>query len=121
LCNEAAADVLEEIVSSNLHHVYLGHLSRDCNRPELALEVVSTRLEKTGARHIKVENTYQDAPCTSLVLNFRPAQPIADDALPPTDTLHDFGPLFAYSAAAPVPVPPLPAAFKQATPGFPPS
>ena len=36
LCNEAAADLAQQIVSAELRHLYLGHLSRDCNRPELA-------------------------------------------------------------------------------------
>ncbi|MBU6401769.1 MAG: MBL fold metallo-hydrolase [Verrucomicrobia bacterium] len=68
LSNEAAADVAEEIASEHLRHLYLGHLSRDCNRPELAYEVVSRRLEKIGARHIRIESTSQDAPCPSLAL-----------------------------------------------------
>ena len=68
LSNDAAADVLEQIASAQLHHVYLGHLSRDCNRPELAYRVVRQRLEKIGANHVRVESTSQDAPCPSLSL-----------------------------------------------------
>ena len=36
LSNEAAADAAEEIMSADLRHLYLGHLSRQCNRPDLA-------------------------------------------------------------------------------------
>ena len=36
LSNEAAAEAAEQIMSAELRHLYLGHLSRECNRPELA-------------------------------------------------------------------------------------
>ena len=52
LSNEAAADAAEQIMSADLRHLYLGHLSRDCNRPELALRVVSDRLQKIRANHV---------------------------------------------------------------------
>ena len=61
LCNDAAAGVAEEIVTADLRHLYLGHLSRDCNRPELAHRVVSERLTKIGASHVFVESTSQEA------------------------------------------------------------
>lgn len=68
LCNEAAADVMEAIVSAELHHVYLGHLSRDCNKPELAYKVVQDRLGKIGATHVKVESTSQEKRCETLAM-----------------------------------------------------
>lgn len=68
LSNDAAADVAELIVSAELRHLYLGHLSRDCNRPELAYRVVGERLKKIGATHVRVESTSQDAPCPTLTL-----------------------------------------------------
>src|SRR4029434_1485142 len=49
LSNEAAAGVAEHLVGGELREIFLGHLSRDCNRPELALRAVATRLEKIGA------------------------------------------------------------------------
>jgi len=66
LSNEAAADLVEQIVSDELRHLYLGHLSRECNRPELAHEVLSRRLEKAGASHVRVELTSQQIPCPTL-------------------------------------------------------
>jgi phosphoribosyl 1,2-cyclic phosphodiesterase len=66
LCNEAAADLAEQIVSAELQHLYLGHLSRDCNRPELAFKAVHGRLQKIGATHVQVESTSQDVPCSTL-------------------------------------------------------
>lgn len=69
LSNDAAADVIEQIVTMDLRHVYLGHLSRDCNRPELAYRVVNDRLGKIGATHTLVKSTSQDEPCPTLELS----------------------------------------------------
>ena len=68
LSNAAAADVAEQIVSANLRHLYLGHLSRDCNRPELAHQVIRQRLDKIGAHHVFVESTSQTVPSPTLML-----------------------------------------------------
>lgn len=70
LSNDAAAEVIEEIVSSELLHLCLGHISRDCNRPELAHEIVGSRLQKLGATHVKVESAAQDTP--SATMTFQP-------------------------------------------------
>lgn len=69
LCNEAAADVLSEIMSAELRHLYLGHLSRECNRPDLALRVVNARLAALGASHCVATLTEQAAPCPTLELS----------------------------------------------------
>ena len=68
LCNDAAAAVLQELVSADLKHVYLGHLSRDCNKPELAYRVVQNRLNDTGATHVQVISTSQETPCDTLAI-----------------------------------------------------
>lgn len=68
LSNDGAADVAEQIVSDDLRHLYLGHLSRDCNRPELASEVVGGRLARLGATHVRVDLTSQHVPCPTLVM-----------------------------------------------------
>lgn len=68
LSNEAAAEVAAQVVSPALKHLYLGHLSRDCNTPELAHRVVSARLQKIGAPHVRIESTSQDAPSPTLSL-----------------------------------------------------
>jgi phosphoribosyl 1,2-cyclic phosphodiesterase len=66
LSNDAAAEVAEQVVTADLRHVYLGHLSRDCNRPELALNTVSERLQKIGAHHVQVHSTSQDSPSPTV-------------------------------------------------------
>lgn len=68
LCNEAAATVLAELVTADLKHVYLGHLSRDCNKPELARRVVQERLNSVGASHVHVYSTAQDQRCETLAI-----------------------------------------------------
>jgi hypothetical protein len=40
LSNEAAAKLVAAIAGDRLRCVVLGHLSRDCNRPDLALEAM---------------------------------------------------------------------------------
>ena len=66
LSNEAAADAAEQILSAELRHLYLGHLSRQCNRPELAYGVMQERMERAGAGHLRLELTAQDVPCATL-------------------------------------------------------
>lgn len=68
LSNEAAADAAEEIMSAELRHLYLGHLSRECNRPELAHQVMDSRLKRIGAHHVRLEVTSQKVPCPTLNL-----------------------------------------------------
>jgi phosphoribosyl 1,2-cyclic phosphodiesterase len=68
LSNDAAAAAAEQLVSAELSRIYLGHLSRDCNRPELALRAVKDRIEKTGATHVSVLATSQAQPCATLSL-----------------------------------------------------
>jgi phosphoribosyl 1,2-cyclic phosphodiesterase len=71
LSNAAAADVLEQIASDALQHVYCGHLSRDCNTPDLAAEVVNGKLDGLGARGIGVETTSQESPSPTFELATR--------------------------------------------------
>jgi len=68
LSNEAAADCAADIMTANLRHLYLGHLSRECNKPELARRVVQQRLDSIGATHVRLELTAQDVPCPTLTL-----------------------------------------------------
>jgi len=68
LSNEAAADAVQEIMSSDLRHLVLAHLSRDCNRPELALGAVHRRLERLGVKHVTVEAATQHAPTSTIRL-----------------------------------------------------
>src|SRR4051794_7500757 len=54
LSNNAAAIVIEELLPGKIDRVVLGHLSRDCNTPELALKTVRDALNKSGKIDIEV-------------------------------------------------------------------
>src|SRR6185295_19267882 len=66
LSNAAAADAAEQIVSAELRQLFLGHLSGDCNRPEIAFAEVNNRLNRIGATHVKITTASQEAPCATL-------------------------------------------------------
>ncbi len=70
LSNDGAADVAEQIVSENLQQLYLGHLSQDCNRPDLAHEAVAGRLMGLGATHVNIKPAYQGKPTPSVSMAF---------------------------------------------------
>ena len=71
LSNEAAADAAEEIMSAELRHLDLGHLSRECNKPEIAERVMKSRLQKIGATHVHVQTASQDVPGATLEMSPR--------------------------------------------------
>ena len=54
LSNNAAATVIEELLPGKIDRVVLGHLSRDCNKPELALQTVRDALNKCGKIDIEL-------------------------------------------------------------------
>jgi len=69
LSNDAAAEVVAQLAPGNLRRIYLGHLSRDCNRPDLARQAIRRRLDALGMPGIEVHDTSQDAPCPTLDLD----------------------------------------------------
>lgn len=46
LSNEMCANLLKEVKHAGLRHVYLAHLSEECNHPEVALKKVREHLEE---------------------------------------------------------------------------
>ncbi len=54
LSNNAAAGVIEQLLPGKIERVVLGHLSRDCNTPELALGVIRDLLAKCGRADMEV-------------------------------------------------------------------
>ena len=54
LSNAAAAGVIEELLPGKIERVVLGHLSRDCNTPELALKTVRASLAKCGRIDVEI-------------------------------------------------------------------
>lgn len=58
LSNAHAAQMIADIASPALAHIFLCHLSLDCNRPELALKEVNKALNKAGHKNIQVKLTF---------------------------------------------------------------
>jgi hypothetical protein len=54
LSNTAAATVIEQLLGGKLERVVLGHLSRDCNTPELAAGAIRAMLAQRGRSEIEV-------------------------------------------------------------------
>jgi phosphoribosyl 1,2-cyclic phosphodiesterase len=54
LSNAAAAEVIVQLLGNGLERAVLGHLSRDCNSSEVALETVRGRLRAAGADELEV-------------------------------------------------------------------
>jgi phosphoribosyl 1,2-cyclic phosphodiesterase len=80
LSNDSAAKLACEIVTANLEYLYLGHLSTDCNRPELAHETVNRELTRIGASHVTIITASQDAPSATLSYS-RPTPPLVTELL----------------------------------------
>ena len=68
LSNVAAAEAAAQIMSDGLRHLYLAHLSRECNKPELAQHVMAEQLHHIGATHVQLQLAAQDVPCETLEL-----------------------------------------------------
>jgi phosphoribosyl 1,2-cyclic phosphodiesterase len=68
LSNDAAATLLGEVASDRLRHVLLAHLSRDCNRPEIAHRVVEEKLRRIGANQVALAVASQDVPTDTVTL-----------------------------------------------------
>jgi len=54
LSNRAAAEVIAELLPAKIERVVLGHLSRDCNTQELALQAVHEALNRAGKTGMEV-------------------------------------------------------------------
>lgn len=54
LSNNAAASVIEQLLPGKIERVVLGHLSRDCNTPELASGAVRAQIERQGRADLEV-------------------------------------------------------------------
>ncbi len=62
LSNEQTAELISKIASPNLSQIVLGHLSSDCNTPDLACRVISEKLHEIGYKDVKVECADRKSP-----------------------------------------------------------
>jgi len=68
LSNVTAAETAAQIMSAGLRQLYLAHLSRECNTPELAQHIMAEQLFHLGATHVQLQVAAQDVPCQTLEL-----------------------------------------------------
>jgi phosphoribosyl 1,2-cyclic phosphodiesterase len=68
ISNVTAAETVAQIMSAELRQLYLAHLSRECNKPELAEHVMAEQLHHIGAKHVQMKIAAQDVPCGTLSL-----------------------------------------------------
>jgi phosphoribosyl 1,2-cyclic phosphodiesterase len=84
LSNSAAAVVLSELLPGKIERVVLGHLSRDCNTPELACNAVRGICEQLGKHNTEVFCASQTVISPRFVIGdtlSRTFQPTFDQAL----------------------------------------
>lgn len=62
LSNHAAADVAGQLLGNRLRRVILGHLSRDCNSPELAVGAMRSHLDARDGQAVEVYCASQSEP-----------------------------------------------------------
>jgi phosphoribosyl 1,2-cyclic phosphodiesterase len=62
LSNDQVAELLREISHPGLGRVVLGHLSSDCNKPDIALNRLRACLEEIGHGHVGLHCACQDEP-----------------------------------------------------------
>ncbi len=60
LSNGAAAKLVEEVAGPELRELFLGHISEDCNRPELARQAMEEALRKVGRSGVRIHETCAD-------------------------------------------------------------
>lgn len=60
LSNDAAAELIQEIDHPGLKHVYLAHLSSECNNPELALQRVQEKVKRELSLSIAFQEKVSD-------------------------------------------------------------
>lgn len=73
LSNAQAAELIGELSHEHLERVILGHLSKDCNSPEVAEAAVRAALGENGGGHVDVICAHQDEPTPW----FQAAKPVA--------------------------------------------
>jgi len=65
ISNITAAETVAQIMSAGLQQIYLAHLSRECNKPEIAEHVMAEQLFHIGAKHVQMKVAAQDQPCAT--------------------------------------------------------
>lgn len=62
LSNHQVGELLKEIAHRELRHVVLGHLSSDCNQPDVATRHLRSRLDAAGHPQVQLTCAHPDQP-----------------------------------------------------------
>jgi hypothetical protein len=84
LSNTAAATVVAELLPGSVERVVLGHLSRDCNTPDLACAAIRSTCQKMGREGIELFCASQTEVSPAFCVGETPSvafQPTLDDML----------------------------------------
>lgn len=79
LSNEQAADLVQAVAHEALRHVVLGHLSDDCNDPDVARRKISAALHGTPARGAQVHCAPRREPTPWFEVAPLALEPCADE------------------------------------------
>ena len=78
LSNDAGAKLVAEIAGHRLRQVVLGHLSQDCNRPDLALEA----MERNGVHGLSLYCAEQSKVSPTFLVDPPPCSTVRDEINP---------------------------------------
>ena len=68
LANSSTAEAVENLADGTLRNIVLGHLSRDCNTPEIAKEAVAEKLLQAGIDSLRIDVSTQANPTETITL-----------------------------------------------------
>ena len=66
LSNDQVAELVEAIAHADLHHIVLGHLSEDCNDPDMAVRRVHEALKSVNVDGVTVRCADRHQPTETL-------------------------------------------------------
>ncbi|WP_018292206.1 MBL fold metallo-hydrolase [Verrucomicrobium sp. 3C] len=66
LSNQSAAEIAAEMARRGLQEIILGHLSADCNRPELVEEAIRNRLDRADLSSLSIHVWTEGGPASPL-------------------------------------------------------
>ncbi len=78
LSNDAGAQLVAAIAGHRLRRVVLGHLSRDCNRPDLALEA----MDRNGVAGLSLFCAEQNKVSPTFIVDPAPRSTVCDEVNP---------------------------------------
>ena len=87
LSNDQTAELAATLAADGLGQIVLGHLSRDCNSPEMAIGTVR---KAPGCGAMPITCACQEAPSAEFKVTLHPIEPEEEDLPSPTEQLEFF-------------------------------